>query len=50
MIIGISLILLEKTGQNKPLKYLNWFQAFTIFLVDKMPILNRWLSKPKIDA
>ena len=50
MIIGISLILLEKTGRNKPLKSLNWFQGFTHFLVDKMPVLNRWLPKFKIDA
>jgi O-antigen ligase len=32
IIIGVSLILLEKTGQNKPLKSLGWFQAFTNFL------------------
>ena len=50
VIIGILLILLEKTGQNKPLKSLNWFQGFTNFLTDKMPILNRWLPKRKIDT
>ncbi len=50
VIIGISLILLEKTGQNKPLKSLNWFQGVTNFLIDKMPVLKRWLSKRKIDA
>jgi len=50
MIIGISLILFEKTGQNKPIKSLNWFQGLTRFLIDKMPILNRWSPKRKIDA
>jgi len=50
MIIGISLILLEKTGQNKPLKSLNWFRGFTNFLIAKLPVLNRWLPKRKIDA
>jgi O-antigen ligase len=41
MIIGISLILLEKTGQNRPLKTLAWFQAITDFLMKKVPALNR---------
>jgi O-antigen ligase len=50
IICGIALVLLEKTGQNKPLKSLNWFQDFTNFLIDKMPVLNRWLLKRKIDA
>jgi O-antigen ligase len=50
MIIGILLILLEKTGQNKPLQSLNWFQSCINFLTDKMPALNRWLPKRKIDA
>ena len=50
MIIGILLILLEKTGQNKPLQSLNWFQSCTNFLNDKMPVLNRWLPKRKIDT
>ncbi len=50
VIIGISLILLEKTGQNKPLKSLKWFQGITNFLIDKMPVLKRWLAKHKIDA
>ncbi len=48
VIIGILLILLEKTGQNKPLKSLNWFQGFTNFLIAKLPVLNRWLPKRKI--
>ena len=50
VIIGICLILLEKTGQNKPLKSLNWYQGFTNFLIDKIPILNRWSPKRKLDA
>ncbi len=50
MIIGISLILLEKTGQNKPLKSLNWFRGFSNFLRDKTPILNRWLPERNIDV
>jgi O-antigen ligase len=50
VIIGISLILLEKTGQNKPLKSLGWFQGFANFLRDKIPVLNRWLPERKIDA
>jgi len=50
VIIGILLILLEKTGQNKPLQSLNWFQGCTNFLTAKMPILNRWLPKRKIDT
>jgi O-antigen ligase len=50
MIIGILLILLEKTGQNKPLQSLNWFQSCINFLTDKMPALNRWLPKRKIDT
>jgi len=50
MTIGISLILFEKTGQNKPLKSLDWFQGFANFLRDKMPVLNRWLPERKIDA
>jgi O-antigen ligase len=50
MIIGILLILLENTGQNKPLKSLNWFRGFTNFLIAKLPVLKRWLPKRKIDA
>jgi len=50
MTIGISLILFEKTGQNKPLKSLDWFQGFANFLRDKIPVLNRWLPERKIDA
>ena len=50
MIIGISLILLEKSGQNKPLKSLNWFHGINNFLIDKMPVLKRWLPKRKIDT
>jgi O-antigen ligase len=50
MIIGILLILLEKAGQNKPLKSWAGFRAVTNVLVDKMPILNRWLPERKIDA
>ncbi len=50
IICGIALVLLEKTGQNKPLKSLNWFQGFSNFLINKMPVLNRWLLKRKIDA
>jgi O-antigen ligase len=50
MAIGISLILLEKAGQNKPLNSLNWFQDFASFLRDKIPVLNRWLPERKIDA
>jgi O-antigen ligase len=49
VIIGIILILLEKTGQNKPLQSLNWFQRCANFLNDKMPLLNRWRPKRKID-
>ena len=37
MTVGISLILLEKTGQNRPLESLTWFQAFTDFLIRKIP-------------
>jgi hypothetical protein len=50
MTIGISLILLEKTGQNKPLKSLDWFQGFANFLRDKIPVLNRWLPERKVDT
>jgi O-antigen ligase len=50
MTVGILLILLEKTGQNKPLKSLKWFQDLTNFLSDKMPVLKGRLSKRKIDA
>ena len=50
MVIGISLILFEKTGQNKPLKSLNWFRGFSNFLRDKAPILNRWLPERNIDG
>jgi len=50
MSIGISLILFEKTGQNKPLRSLNWFQRLTNLLRDKMPVLNRWLPERKIDG
>jgi len=50
MIIGILLILLEKAGQNKPLKSWDGFRDFTNFLVDKMPILSRWLPERKIDG
>ena len=50
VIIGILLILLEKTDQNKPLHSFNWFQSCTNFLTDKMPVLNKWLPKRKIDV
>jgi O-antigen ligase len=50
MIIGISLILLEKTGQNRSLESLTWFRSFSNFLGDKMPILNRWLPERNIDV
>ena len=50
MIIGILLILLEKAGRNKPLKSLDGFRDFTNFLVDKMPILRKWLPERKFDA
>jgi O-antigen ligase len=50
MVIGISLILFEKTGQNRPLKSLSWFQGAIYLLRDKMPVLNRWLPKRNIDA
>jgi len=45
VIICILLILLEKAGLNKPLQSLDWFRGFTNFLVAKMPILSRWLTR-----
>ena len=50
MIVGISLILLEKTGQNKPLESLTWFQSSTNFLMKKIPVLNRWSPGRKLDT
>jgi hypothetical protein len=50
MIVGILLILLEKAGQNKPLKSLDGFRDFINVVVAKMPILNRWLPQRKIDV
>jgi len=50
IICGIALVLLEKTGQNKPLKSLDWFKAFTDFILNKMPVLSRWLPKHKTDT
>jgi O-antigen ligase len=50
VICGFALILLEKTGQSKPLKSLSWFQGMISFLQDKMPVLNRWLPKQKMDV
>ncbi|MEX1347119.1 MAG: O-antigen ligase family protein [Desulfobacterales bacterium] len=50
MIIGIVLILLEKAGQNKPLKSMAGFRDVTNILVDKLLMLNRWLKEHKIDA
>ena len=50
MIIGISLILLEKTGQNKPLESFTWFQALTDYLMKKIPALNRWSPGRNIDG
>ena len=41
MIIGISLILLEKTGQNRPLESLTWYQSLSDYLMKKLPVLNR---------
>ena len=41
MTIGISLILLEKTGQNKPLESLKWYQTGTDYLMKKLPVLNQ---------
>jgi O-antigen ligase len=46
---GVALVLLEKTGQSKPLKSLSWFQSLTNFLINKMPGFSRWLTKRKID-
>jgi hypothetical protein len=50
VICGFALILLEKTGQNKPLNSLSWFQEFAIFIKDKIPVLSRWLPKQKMDV
>ena len=49
IICGIALVLLEKTGQNKPLHSLGWFKAFIDFISNKMPILARWLTKHNTD-
>jgi O-antigen ligase len=50
MTIGIFIVLLEKTGQSRPLRSLNWFQSFTNFIGDKLPALKRWLPRRKFDA
>ena len=50
IICGVALVLLEKTGQNKPLHSLGWFKAFTDLISDKIPVLNRWLPKHKTDT
>jgi O-antigen ligase len=50
VICGIALVLLEKTGQNKPLKALDWFNAFAGLISDRMPVFNRWFPKEKTDV
>jgi O-antigen ligase len=50
IICGIALVLLEKTGQNKPLHSLGWFKAFTDLISNKIPVLTRWLTKHNTDT
>ena len=50
MICGIALVLLEKSGQNRPLRSLGWFRATVDYISDKTPALRRWFLKPKSDT
>ncbi|MCP4622370.1 MAG: O-antigen ligase family protein [bacterium] len=50
MICGVALVLLEKSGQNRPLHALGWFNTITDFISNKMPVFRRWFPKPKSDT
>jgi O-antigen ligase len=50
IICGIALVLLERSGQNRPLHSLGWFKAMSDFFLNKMPVIRRWSPKHKSDT
>jgi O-antigen ligase len=50
IICGIALVLLERSGQNRPLHSLGWFKAVSDYFLNKMPVIRRWSPKHKSDT